>query len=66
MGSKKEVADALREYTKMLWEQIHGAYGRGYEGELEREIQALAQAILRLSEADHSPHNAAATTPKGE
>ena len=48
-----EIADALRKLVACIYNDCVGAYGAedsGYEGQYEKEIQAVAKAIKRESD----------------
>ena len=50
---QKEIADALRNLVASIYQQCSGAYGAGdsgYEGEFEKEIQDVANAIVKIIE----------------
>ncbi len=47
MNDRKKLEKALRELVKVMYSDLHGAYGSAdYEGQYEREIQNLVDAIV--------------------
>ena len=49
MDKREALEEALRDLVSTMYNDLNGAYGGlGYEGQYEREVQALADAIEKL------------------